>query len=69
MSDGLPRDSDRHDTPCANLVAHAFERLVLERRQVVGGAAVTEEFTPEFPTNRFSDAMSLLHPEGIRRCS
>lgn len=40
--------------------------LVLERRGVIGGAAVTEEFTPGFRTSTFSYVMSLLHPKVIR---
>jgi phytoene dehydrogenase-like protein len=40
--------------------------LVLERRGVIGGAAVTEEFAPGFRTSTFSYVMSLLHPKVIR---
>jgi phytoene dehydrogenase-like protein len=40
--------------------------LVLERRNVIGGAAVTEEFSPGFRTSTFSYVMSLLHPKVIR---
>jgi phytoene dehydrogenase-like protein len=40
--------------------------LVLERRSVIGGAAVTEEFSPGFRTSTFSYVMSLLHPKVIR---
>jgi phytoene dehydrogenase-like protein len=39
--------------------------LVLERRPVFGGAAVTEEFAPGFRTSTFSYVMSLLHPKVI----
>ena len=43
------------------------ERLLsLERRDVIGGAAVTEEFSPGFRTSTFSYVMSLLHPKIIR---
>ncbi len=40
--------------------------LVLERRPLLGGAAVTEEFSPGFRTSTFSYVMSLLHPKVIR---
>ena len=40
--------------------------LVLERRPMIGGAAVTEEFAPGFRTSTFSYVMSLLHPKVIR---
>ena len=38
---------------------------VLERRSVIGGAVVTEEFHPEFRSSTFSYLMSLLHPRVI----
>jgi phytoene dehydrogenase-like protein len=40
--------------------------LVLERRHVLGGAAVTEEIIPEFKFSVFSYVVSLLRPEIIR---
>jgi phytoene dehydrogenase-like protein len=52
---------------CAAYLARAgLKTLVLERREIVGGAAVTEEFTPGFRASRFSYVMSLLHPRVIR---
>lgn len=39
--------------------------LVLERRDILGGAAVTEEFAPGFRASLFSYLMSLLHPRII----
>ena len=39
---------------------------MLERRPIIGGAAVTEEFSPGFRASRFSYVMSLLHPRIIR---
>ena len=39
---------------------------MLERRAVVGGAAVTEEIAPGFRASIFSYLMSLLHPRIIR---
>jgi phytoene dehydrogenase-like protein len=40
--------------------------LVLEKRPLVGGAAVTEEVFPGFRFSVFSDVVSLLRPEIIR---
>ena len=40
--------------------------LVLERRDVVGGAAVTEEIFPGYRFSEFSYVVSLLRPEIIR---
>ena len=40
--------------------------LVLERRHVLGGAAVTEEIVPGFQFSVFSYVVSLLRPEIIR---
>jgi phytoene dehydrogenase-like protein len=52
---------------CGSYLAKAgLKTLVLERRDVIGGAAVTEEFTPGFRASRFSYVMSLLHPRVIR---
>ena len=48
---------------CAAYLARAgLAPLVLERRGVVGGAAVTEEIAPGFRASIFSYLMSLLHP-------
>jgi phytoene dehydrogenase-like protein len=52
---------------CAAYLARAGRRvLVLERRPVVGGAAVTEEVFPGFRFSVFSYVVSLLRPEIIR---
>jgi phytoene dehydrogenase-like protein len=52
---------------CANYLARAgLKVVVLERRPVVGGAAVTEEIAPGFRASIFSYLMSLLHPRIIR---
>ena len=52
---------------CGAYLSRAGRRtLVLERRPVVGGAAVTEEFAPGFRASTFSYVMSLLHPKVIR---
>ena len=49
----------------AYLAKAGLRTLVLERRGLVGGAAVTEEFAPGFRASRFSYVMSLLHPRVI----
>jgi phytoene dehydrogenase-like protein len=52
---------------CAGYLAKAGLKVaVLERRGVVGGAAVTEEIAPGFRASIFSYLMSLLHPQIIR---
>ncbi|MBB3772181.1 phytoene dehydrogenase-like protein [Angulomicrobium tetraedrale] len=52
---------------CAGYLARAGLKVaVLERRGVVGGAAVTEEIAPGFRASIFSYLMSLLHPRVIR---
>ena len=52
---------------CAGYLARTGLKVkVLERRPVVGGAAVTEEFHPGFRNSVYSYAVSLLHPEVIR---
>jgi len=51
---------------CAAYLARAGKRvLVLERRGVVGGAAVTEEFHPGFRNSVASYTVSLLQPKVI----
>jgi phytoene dehydrogenase-like protein len=52
---------------CAAYLADAgLKVLVLERRDVVGGAAVTEEFHPGFRNSVASYTVSLLNPQVIR---
>jgi phytoene dehydrogenase-like protein len=52
---------------CAAYLARAGKRvLVLERRESVGGAAMTEEVFPGFRFSVFSYVVSLLRPEIIR---
>jgi phytoene dehydrogenase-like protein len=51
----------------AAYLARAGRRvLVLERREIVGGAAVTEEIFPGYRFSEFSYVVSLLRPEIIR---
>ena len=51
----------------AAYLARAGQRVcVLERRPVVGGAAVTEEFHPGYRNSVFSYVVSLLRPEVVK---
>src|SRR5690349_6881791 len=50
----------------AYLAARGMKVCVLERREVVGGAAVTEEFHPGFRNSTASYTVSLLNPKVIR---
>ena len=48
----------------ANYLARSGQKVcVLEKRSLVGGAAVTEEFYPGFRNSTFSYVVSLLRPE------
>ncbi len=52
---------------CAAYLASAgFKVKIVERRKVVGGAAVTEEFHPGFRNSVASYTVSLLNPKVIR---
>jgi phytoene dehydrogenase-like protein len=53
-------------TAAAYLAKAGRKVLVLERRHVLGGAAVTEEIFPGFRFSVFSYVVSLLRPEIIR---
>src|SRR5512134_3008620 len=48
------------------LAAAGLKVRVVERRGVVGGAAVTEEFHPGFRNSTASYTVSLLNPKVIR---
>ncbi len=51
---------------CAGYLAkRGLKVTVLEARDVVGGAAVTEEFHPGFRNSVYSYSVSLLHPQVI----
>ena len=50
----------------AYLAAAGLKVVVLERRGVVGGAAVTEEFFPRFRNSVASYTVSLLNPKIVR---
>ena len=73
----MPTPSSRYDAViiggghnglvCAcYLAAGGLSVAVFERRSVVGGAAVTEEFHPGFRNSTASYTVSLLHPKVIR---
>lgn len=52
---------------CAFYLARAgYKVRILERRAIVGGAAVTEEFHPGFRNSTASYTVGLLHPKVIR---
>jgi phytoene dehydrogenase-like protein len=53
-------------TCAAYLAAAGLKVIVLERRAVVGGAAITEEFHPGFRNSVASYTVSLLNPKVIR---
>jgi phytoene dehydrogenase-like protein len=73
----MPAPSSRYDAViiggghnglvCAcYLAAGGLSVAVFERRGVVGGAAVTEEFHPGFRNSTASYTVSLLHPKVVR---
>ena len=49
----------------AYLAKAGLRTLILERRHLVGGAAITEELRPGFKFTTFSYALSLLRPDII----
>src|SRR4028118_2282516 len=49
----------------AYLAKAGLKTLILERRDLVGGAAITEELVPGFHFTTFSYALSLLRPDII----
>src|ERR1700746_1883726 len=53
-------------TKAAYLAKAGKKVVVLERRHVLGGAAVTEEIIPGFLFSECSSVVSLLRPEIIR---
>ena len=50
----------------AYLARAGLRTLILERRHLVGGAAITEELVPGFHFTTFSYALSLLRPQIIQ---
>jgi phytoene dehydrogenase-like protein len=66
-SDALIIGAGHNGLVCAAYLAAAGLKVtVLERRPVVGGAAVTEEFHPGFRNSVAAYTVSLLHPKIIR---
>ena len=64
--DAIIVGSGHNGLVCGAYLAKAgLKTLVLERRHLIGGASVTEEFSPGFRGSRFSYVMSLLHPRVI----
>src|SRR3981081_4360666 len=72
MVDSKPRDAvivggGHNGLVCAAYLAAAGLKVtVLERRIVVGGAAVTEEFHPGFRNSVAASTVSRLNPKVIR---
>ena len=65
--DALIIGAGHNGLTCACYLARAgLKVLVLERRTLVGGAAVTEEFHPGFRNSTASYTVSLLHPKVLR---
>jgi phytoene dehydrogenase-like protein len=55
---------------CAAYLGMAGLRVkVVERRDIVGGAAVTEEFYPGFRNSVAAYTVSLLNPRSSRTCA
>lgn len=67
MSDVLIIGGGHNGLVCAAYLAAAGLKVtILERRHIVGGAAVTEEFHPGFRNSVASYTVSLLNPRVIR---
>ena len=67
MTDVIIIGAGHNGLACAAYLAAAGLKVtVLERRAVVGGAAVTEEFHPGFRNSVASYTVSLLNPKVIR---
>jgi len=67
MRDALIIGGGHNGLVCAWYLARAGRKVtVLEKRSVVGGAAVTEEFHPGFRNSVAAYTVSLLNPKIIR---
>ena len=68
MLDAVIIGGGHNGLTCAAYLAMAgLKVIVLERRAVVGGAAVTEEFHPGFRNSVAAYTVSPAQPEGHRR--
>ena len=66
MIDAIIIGGGHNGLVCANYLAMAGKRVkIYERRDIVGGAAVTEEFYPGFRNSVASYTVSLLNPKVI----
>ena len=66
MYDAIVVGGGHNGLVCGAYLAKAgLKTLVLERRHIVGGAAVTEEFSPGFRASIFSYIMGHVHPKVI----
>jgi phytoene dehydrogenase-like protein len=66
MQDAIIIGGGHNGLVCANYLAMSGKKVrVLERRDVVGGAAVTEEFHPGFRNSVAAYTVSLLNPKVI----
>ena len=66
MHDAVIIGGGHNGLVCAAYLAMAgLKVIVLERRGIVGGAAVTEEFHPGFRNSVASYTVSLLNPKVI----
>ena len=66
MIDAIIIGGGHNGLVCANYLAMAGKRVkIYERRDIVGGAAVTEEFHPGFRNSVASYTVSLLNPKVI----
>lgn len=66
MYDAIIVGGGHNGLTCGAYLARAgLKTLVLERRHIVGGAAVTEEFHPGFRASTFSYIMGHVHPKVI----
>ena len=66
MFDAIIIGGGHNGLVCANYLAMAGKRVkIFERRDIIGGAAVTEEFYPGFRNSVASYTVSLLNPKVI----
>lgn len=66
-ADAIVIGAGHNGLTCAGYLARGgLKTIVVERRDVVGGAALTEEFHPGFRNSVFSYLVSLLDRDVIR---